>query len=481
MADAALEDDIQQDETQEEQFDYPVEVEDAGPAAKKVRVTVPRDRIAAYTEQTMGGIRADAVLPGFRKGKAPKHIIEKRFGKALKDQVQQDLLRESYQHAVAKNELTPLGEPEFDDPESVKLPDEGDLVYSFTVEVQPDFALPSMDGLTVRKPKIQIKDEHVQQALQNLREQQGSLAPVEDRGVEEKDYLIADVEVKSGDESIAHQHDAQLIARPGRIAGIEIQDFAQRVKGMSAGEERTLDVQVPENHPSEKIAGKQVQIVLKLKDIKALQPVEIDPPFLESLGFADEAELLEALREQMVERVDADVQNAMRRQVQEHLVSKTEINLPARLSARQVDRVVNRRAMNLLTRGMPREQVQASLEQIKQGADAEAARELKLFFILGRIADERKIEVDEGELNGQVAMLAMNQGQRPEMLRQRMEKDGSLANLYVQLREQKALDALIAEATIEEFEPSAEEEKQTVAAATSNEGDGGGGEAADVT
>ena len=474
MATSAL-----QEETadQQEQFDYPVAVEDAGPAAKKVRVTVPRSRIDAYREEALGGITAGAALPGFRKGKAPRHVIERRFGKALKDQVQQDLLRESYQQALEKSELNPVGEPEFEDSAGVKLPDEGDFTYSFTIEVQPEVSLPSMEGLTIRKPKVTINDDHVQQALANLREQQGSLVPVEDRGVQEKDYLIADVNVKLGDETIAHQHDAQLIARPGRIAGVEIEDFGDRIAGMKVDEQRSFEVQVPENHSNARLAGKSVTIDLKLKDIKALELAEIDEPFLESLGFASQQELLDALREQMVERVEADIQGAMRRQVQEFLAGNTTVDLPRRLSERQIERVVNRRAVNLLMRGLPREQVQANIEQVRQGAEQEARRELTLFFILNRVAEDRKIEVTEGEVNGRVAMLALDQGERPEALRQRMERDGSLANLFIQLREQKALDALINDARVEEFEPTAEEEKQTIEAATTGEGE----ETEDVT
>ena len=475
MSDAALQEETAQ---QDESFDYPVEVEEAGPATKKVRVTIPRQRIEAMSERTMKELRVGAAMPGFRRGKAPRHIIEKRFGKVLRDQVQQDLLRESYQQALERNELAPLGDPEFDDPDNLKLPDEGDFSYSFTVEVEPEVALPSLDGLTVRKPKITIQDEHVQQALQNLREQQGSLMPVEDRGVEEKDYLIADVDVKAGEEPVAHQHDAQLIARPGRIAGVEIQDFADRVKGMKTGESRMLEVPVPESHPNEAIRGKTVRIELKLKDIKALEPAQIDEPFLESLGFSNQDELLEALREQMVERVDADIRNAMRRQVQDYLAENTQVELPAKLQQRQADLVVNRRAMNLLMRGMPREQVEANIEQVRQGAADQAQRDLKLFFVLSRFARERGVEVTEGELNGQIAMMAIEQGQRPETLRGQLEKDGRLQNLYSQLVEQKTLDSLIESAKVEEFEPSAEEQAQTVEAAATGEG---GDEAEDVT
>ena len=89
-----------------------------------------------------------------------------------------------------------IGEPDFENPDAIKLPDEGPLSYSFQVEVQPDVKLPDLTGLKIRKPKIEITDENVDQAMTNLRSQQGTLVPVEDRGVEAGDYLLADVHVK---------------------------------------------------------------------------------------------------------------------------------------------------------------------------------------------------------------------------------------------------------------------------------------------
>ena len=97
-----------------------------------------------------------------------------------------------------------------------------------------------------------------------------------------------------------------------------------------------------------------------------------------------------------------------------------------------------------MQRGMPREQVEANIERLRGGAEDEAARELKLFFILQKVADEQDVDVNEGELNGRIAMLAAQRGQRPEKLKQQMAKDGSLANLYVQMREQKAVDRILA-------------------------------------
>ena len=167
----------------------------------------------------------------------------------------------------------------------------------------------------------------------------------------------------------------------------------------------------------------------------------------------NEGELREALREQMVERITFDVAQTQRQQVSDYLLANTNFELPAKLSAKQADRVVQRRAMDLMQRGMPQDQIAASIEQLRAGAQDEAQRELKLFFILQKIATDENVDVDESELNGRIAMMAVQQGDRPEKLKTEMSKNGGLQNLYIQMREQKALDKVLESAAIEEVVP----------------------------
>jgi trigger factor len=434
-------------------YQYAVKVEDAGPATKKVHVEIPKDRIDAKLAEQYKELRTQAAIPGFRIGHAPAKLIEKRFGQDVKEQVRRSLISESYEQAVEQNKLQVIGEPQFDQPDAIKLPEDGSaLNYSFQIEVQPEITLPDLSHLTVKKPKIEVTDENVQQALTNLREQQGALVPVEDRGVENKDFLYADIHLKLGEEVISHQHDAQIVARPGRINGVDIVDLDKQLAGLKPGEERTITVKVPDSHADEKLRGKDVQFDFKLKDLKKLEPAVIDEEFLKDLGFENQQELLDALREQMVERITYDVQQSMREQVNQYLLANVTMELPTRLSDRQADRVVSRRSVDLMMRGVPREQVEANVEKLRSTAKEEAVRELKLYFILQKIADEQKAEVDEPELNGRIAMLAAQRGKRPEKLKQEMSKDGTLADLYIQMREQKAVDKLLESAKIEEVE-----------------------------
>src|SRR5579859_6991196 len=134
-------------EQQEEEYTYPIRIEDAGPGTKKVSVDVPREKIDNELDKQFKELRQQAAIPGFRPGHAPQKLIEKRFSSDVKEQVRRSLISESYQQAVEKNKLQVIGEPDFEDPDAIKVPDEGPLSYSFTVEVPPDFTIPDLSNL----------------------------------------------------------------------------------------------------------------------------------------------------------------------------------------------------------------------------------------------------------------------------------------------------------------------------------------------
>lgn len=445
----------QDQEQQEEEYQYNVTIEESGPATRKITIVIPQDRITAKLDEQFRELRREAAIPGFRPGHAPRALIEKRFASDVRDQVKRMLISEAYEQAIEKNKLNVLGEPEIADADKITLPDTGDLTLTFTIEVQPEFAIPDLKGLKIKKPRIDVTDQNVDQALDNLREQQGALVPVEDRGVEPKDYMLADVLVRVEGEVVAQQQDAQLVARPGRIGGIQIDDLDTQLAGLKPGETRTFKVTVPDTHANEKIRGKEAEIEVALKDLKKLELAEVNQEFVTNLGFGTEQELREALRVQMIQRLTYDVEEAMRGQVRQFLMENIKFELPAKLSERQTERVINRRYIDLMMRGVSRDQIDVNIERLQHGAADEAATELKLYFILQKLATDLGVDVSEGELNGRIAMLAASRGRRPEKLKQEMAADGTLANLYVTMREQKAIDAVLAGATIEEVDMAA--------------------------
>ncbi len=447
-------------ETAVQEPPYSIRIEDAGPATKKVWIEIPKEEVAKKIAEQFKELRQEAAIPGFRKGHAPQKLLEKKFSNDVKEQVRRALISESYQLAVEKNSLQVIGEPEFENPDQIKLQDDQPLTYTFSIEVQPDIKLPELKGIKIKKPKIQVTEEHIDQAMKNLREQQGTLIPVEGRGVQDNDYIIAEVHAMVDNNVVHHSPEAQIVVRPGRLAGIQVEDLPKQLQGMKPAEMRTVRLTVPPDYPTESLRGKELQIDITVKDIKRLEAAEINQQFLDDLGFANEKELRDALREQMEERIKGDIQQAMRNQVVEHLLKEVTVDLPTRLSLRQADRVVNRRAVSLMMRGVSRDVIEANVSRLRMGAEEEAVKELKSFFILQQVAKDQDVDVSEAELNGRIATIALQQGKRPEKMKQELAKDGTtLMNLYIQMREEKAIDNILATAEIEEVEPSAEQQK----------------------
>lgn len=440
-------------------FTYPVKVEEAGPATKTISVEIPAEQISAKLEENFKELRSKAQIPGFRPGHAPRKLVERKFSKDIREDVKRQLISESYQQAIENNKLAVIGDPEFADAEKIELPESGALNFSFTVEVAPDFTLPELTSIPVKKPKIEVTDTHLQQAMDNLRQQQGTVVPVEGRGLEARDYATADVSAKVEGKEISSQVNQSFIVAPGHVAGIFVDNLPERLAGLKAGESRTFSITVPDTHSNKELAGKEVEVSVALKDIKRLELAEINQEFLDNLGFKDQKELTDALMEQLQIRVKNDVQEAMRNQVRSYLFEKVTMELPAKLSQRQTQRVIQRRASELYSRGVPLEQLQTNIEKLQSGAQEEALRELKMDFILSKIAEQFNIEVSEAELNGQIAMVAAQYGDRPEKVKQQFSKDGTLANMYVRMRESRALDKILESATVEEVEVKDEPKK----------------------
>jgi trigger factor len=446
----------------ESDFEYPITVVAAGPATKKVHVEIPRKRIDDKLSEQFVELRKQANIPGFRAGHAPQKLVEKRFASDVKEQVRRQLIGESYRQALAKHSLTVVGEPEFEQVEKIELPDQGDLLYSFSVEVQPEITLPKLEGIKVKKPRIGVTENHIDQAMTNLRQQNGgALVPVEDRGVEAGDYLTADAHFTREGKEIMHTHDSEFVAGKVSLGGMTINDLVEHVAGAKVGEKRQWTVHVTPDYPIEAIRDQDIQLEISVKDIKRLDLPEVNKEFLDGLGFENVQELRDALKERLEERINYDVQQAMREQVTAFLLEQVQVELPARLSERQATRMAGRRAVELMMRGMTREQVMGNFQALKAAAQADAFRELKQFFILQKLAGDKKVDVDEGELNSQVAMLALRQGKRPEKVKHEMAQDGSLQFLYIRLREEKAIDKVLETAEIEEVDPPAAPETKS--------------------
>lgn len=456
-----------------------VEKEEIGPLRLKLTVTVPQDTLDERRGEQFAELKRDALVPGFRKGHAPLRLVEKRFASDVGEQLKTQLIGSGYLAAVEKEELKPLGDPLFwvkvkeervgedDKPRKVEtekllpidkavdnmtLPKEGPLTFSCELELKPEFELPELEKIPVKRPAITIDDDDVESELERMCMMRGVFQPVEDGEVEPDDLLYADMKMSVDEELIAREENYELAARDLRVEGVPLVGFGEAVVGKALGDQVTFEAEVPDDHENIDIRGETAQFEFVIREIKRLEVPPIDEDFLATTGFDSEEDLRAATRFSLESQLEATINRGMREQIGQYLVDKTVLEIPEGLSQRQTDRSIARRMIEMYQAGIPEAQVEKEMDELRAKAHDQAVRDLKLFFILEKIAEERDIDVTEEQLNGAIAQIARQSNRRFDRVRDELSKGEGLKTLYLQLRDQQVLEALLEQAEITETE-----------------------------
>jgi len=429
-----------------------VDVAEAGMLRKKITVTVPRARLDAKTDEMFGELSHTAQVPGFRVGRAPRRLIEKRFGKEVAADVRNAILGESIGKAVETSELKTLGEPEID-LDAIELPESGDLTFDFEVEVRPEFDLPKLEGIPVQKRKIEIDDARVDEMLDAWRQGHARYEPT-DKAAEAGDMVTAAATI-IGEGIEEHRPGLRLRVAAGQIEGLPLVELGEALAGKKAGQAAELSVTVPDAHPNEDWRGKQLKIVIDISQVSRRILPEITNEFAAGYGFDTVEELREQIRRNLTARVDSDIQRDMRDQLCGYLLENTEFELPENVVARHTDSVLQRRYVDLLYRGVAPERIDENLTELQAAASEQARRDMKLLFIMDQICEAEQIEVTPEEINSRIAEMARSNNRRPERLRQELAQEGRLGQVEMTLREEKALNRLLEKADITEVKPEA--------------------------
>lgn len=444
------------EETQE-QAKNTVTVSDVGPCKKKIEIEIPSETIHAKLDEKYSELKKEAVIPGFRKGRAPIRLLEKRFGTDIGKQVKLELLVAASEEAIKDNELDTLGEPDIDH-EAIELPQEGPMKVEFEVEVRPEFDLPELEGIEIEKPKIEVTDQQVEDEITALRKRSGIWVPKETGGAAEGDQVLADVVLVTEG---AGDHDKRenieiSVRKSAFVAGVPVEGLDKLLAGVKSGDEKKTTVEISDTFYNEELRGKKVDLTIRVKEIKQMEPAELNEDFFQRLGVEDKDDLEDKLRDQLKAQAERQARSAMSEQVYAYLREQIDFDLPADIVAEQSVSILQRQYTNMLIQGMPKEQIDEQMDQLKAGSEEQAAEQLKLYFIMDKLADKLDVEVTEEEINGQIAYAAAMRGRRPEKMREELARDGSLAQMTLQIREQKCIEKILEKAAIKDVDQVSE-------------------------
>jgi trigger factor len=448
------------EETKETAVKNTVTIETSGPCKKKVIIEIPRETINKMTDEQYATFRKEAMVPGFRRGHAPKELLVKRFGKDVGEQVKLKLLAEASDAAIKDNKIDYLREPDIKY-EEITLPAEGPLKFDFEVEVRPDFELPKLEGIPVEKTKTEVTDGLIDREVEMLQKYSGVWTP-KDAGekVEAEDQIVADAMLDiEGQEQKLDNTTIQVRAN-GFIGEIPVEKLDKVLTGAKAGDEKTTEVAVPKTYYKEDLRGKTVKIKLTVKDIKRLKPAELNQDFFARCGVANEEELRKTLRERLHHRLESQAKTEIADQIYKYLLDNTKFELPDQVAADQAVGVLRRQYINLMMQGVQREVIDEHIEQLKASSEVQAKEQLKVLFIMDKVAEKLDIKTTEEEVNGHIAQMAKQRKLRPERMKEEMQREGSLEQFKLQVREQKCITKLLESAKITEVEPKAHKHEE---------------------
>ncbi len=434
-----------------------VKIDDVGPALKRLTITISTEAISQKLEESIGTLAREATLPGFRRGKAPRKLLEKRFGTSVQDETKNKLIADAYARAIQHHGIQPVGEPEPAQPtESLKIEPGKPLTFAVDVEVVPEFELPDLSGIEIKEPLLEITAEHIDDRLRRQAVRQGSIVKIEE-GFKEADRLAGHVKVtKKGETEPLYQQDDAIIVCPpeadggrGPVLGLMVDGLAGMIASKRVGDTISIETIGPEVHERQDIRGAPLEITFRITAARRIEPATIER-LVEIFGAGNEEDLRGQMSIALQHQRDQEQATAMREQVHRYLLDNVSVALPEKLTAAQASRALEGRRLELLERGLAPDDVEAILAEIRSRSEAEARDQLKLFFLLHKLAVQSGVTVSEQEINGRVAAIAVQNGQRPDVLKAELSRAGRLSEVARMVRDQKAADKVIAQARIKE-------------------------------
>ena len=428
------------EEAVEEKLNLSIDVKETSACERHVTVTVPRTDIERYFAKQFDELVPRAEVPGFRVGKAPRQLVEKKFRKQLADQVKGSLIMDSLSQVSETQEFSAISEPDLDF-EQVNIPDEGDMTYEFNIEVRPEFDVPKWKGLSLERPEHEFVDADIDDHLKNLSHQFSDLTPVED-AVAAEDFVVCNItSTVDGEKINTAEEELIQVRKTLSLADATVEKFDKLMIGAKADDKKTATVEISEHADNEDLRGKSVELEFEVLDVKRIEAKEPED-VAKQLGIDSAEELRKLVRSSMEERLQYAQRETIRDQISKVLTESASWELPPDLLRRQSKRELDRSVMEMRSSGFSEQEIIARENTLRKNILEKTEMLLKEHFILERIAEEENIEDEPGDYDLEVARIAAQQNDSPRRVRARLERTGQMDSLRNMIIERKVIEQI---------------------------------------
>ena len=453
----AAPEEVSEEETTEEEAaeeGLRVSVERTAPCVCVIRVEADADHLRERYQDELTSLQGEIELPGFRRGRAPIGLVERRMGSSLRQDLLSSVLSEGYEQAVEDNDLHVVAETDVPDPEEMDWEPGQPAEFEFHLEVLPEVELSEADyqNLQIEVPAAEVTDEMFQEELERFAGQFATWEEVEEGGIDWDDYVEAEVSVPD----VEWSETIGFYPRAERIGPFDVEGIKGALMDAQAGSEVELEGELLEDEIGgreelEELAGQKVTLSVAVQEVMRRRVPEVDDDLAEKLGLSDAEELRELVRDRLNGRMEEQQQNIQQQMIRRTLLEKMDLPLPESLVERARQDEERRMLVRMLRNGVPRDEAERRAYGQAEQTRAVVENRLRVDLLLREIADMERILVTESEVNSQIRAFASRQGWREDRARDYLEEQGVVRTLRNDIRESKTLEFLADNAEIKEI------------------------------
>lgn len=432
----------------------------------RLSAEIPADTVQKTRKEIVSLYAAQAKLPGFRPGKIPASVIEKKFSGAIEDELRERLARSVYQQASQKEELSILGVATV---EREQFEADGSFMLAVEVVTEPEVEIADYKGIPVEVQKFEVTEDMIDDYLNNMRKQQatpvdvdraagpGDLVVVKYTGLLDGESLEDKLEEQAGPLAKGEGHWVDM-PDEGQEPREFIPGLSEQVNGMSAGETKTFDATYADDFPVEAVAGKTVSYEVTVTRVKERELPTLDDDHAKAMGAESREDLREKVRGQF-EQQQANVRNqVIDNQILGHLNDEMTFDLPQHIVFNETQRQVNQMVSRGYEQGLSENDIEENQEALLKDAETQAKNNVKTMFILEEIAEKEGLTVSDDEVSQRVMMMAMQQRRPVKKVAREIRDNNGFPGIRQDILISKTIEFLRANATVTEVDAPAESE-----------------------
>jgi trigger factor len=401
-------------------------------ASKALQVTVPVDRVQAAESKAVRYYSSRARLPGFRPGKAPDAVVRKRYVEEIRQATIQEVIREGWDAAREQESLKPVTDPAV---RNLRFEAGQPVEFELVIEVRPEITLGRVGGFTLTRAPEPVRDDHVTDQIDRLREQKASWLPVEGAPPTTGHMVRGEISSIDGETVQAPKPFTMVLG-----AGQAVPDLEERIMQLAQGEVVDADVRFPDDHPEESRRGQTRRVRIALQEVKRRELPPLDDAFAKEVG---DFEGLEALRAAVRADLEREAERVADGRVREELVGLLAEANSVVAPISMVDRVLQAFAHAY---EVPPDKHEAFTAQFRPIALQQVRRDL----VLGAVAEREGLRASEAELDQRIARIAEVRGERPTDVYRSLQELKRLGELERSITEEKVFGFLLSQSTVNE-------------------------------